>query len=94
MKEILHVLLHSAKDTVKLFPFLFLIYFDNLYLPKIKIPLAAPKVQKPKCAKNKELAAPILLEYQSVKPIVAIILTTPTTHHKFCTHTFISFLLK
>ncbi len=27
MKEILHVLLHSAKDTVKLFPFLFLIYF-------------------------------------------------------------------
>ena len=27
MKEILHILLHSAKDTVKLFPFLFLIYF-------------------------------------------------------------------
>lgn len=27
MKEILHILLHSAKDTVKIFPFLFLIYF-------------------------------------------------------------------
>ena len=27
MKEFLHVLEHSAKDTVKLFPFLFLIYF-------------------------------------------------------------------
>lgn len=27
MKEILHILIHSAKDTIKLFPFLFLIYF-------------------------------------------------------------------
>ncbi len=27
MKEFLHILAHSAKDTIKLFPFLFLIYF-------------------------------------------------------------------